>query len=452
MSGRPARALPLARLLEHVADAVAAVRAGRSLTDALDATPPPARPGTQALSFAAMRGLGRALALRERLAPKAPPAWVDALLLAALALAHEAEQRGDAAPYPLHTLVDQAVEAARTRAPAQARFVNAVLRRAAREAAELDAAVRADPVARLNHPRWWVERLRADWPEQADALLAANQQAAPMVLRVNARRSTLAEELRRFAEAGIGARAWPLGEPGARASTDAIVLDAPRPVAALPGFAEGRWSVQDLAAQRAAPLLLGAAALLPGARVLDACAAPGGKTAQLLELAELDLLALDVDARRLERVGANLARLGLSARLVAGDATAPAAWWDGRPFDAILLDAPCTGSGVVRRHPDIRWLRRPGDVAALAATQARLLDALWPLLAQGGHLLYATCSVFRAEGAAQIEAFLQRESQAEPKPSPGHLLPLAENAADDAPASDTVAGDGFFYALLRKRG
>jgi 16S rRNA (cytosine967-C5)-methyltransferase len=177
--------------------------------------------------------------------------------------------------------------------------------------------------------------------------------------------------------------------------------------------------------------------------VLDACAAPGGKSAHLLELADLDLVALDSDARRLELARATLERLGLRARLQQGDAGEPGDWWDGRRFDAILLDAPCSASGIVRRHPDIRWLRRASDIATLAATQARLLDALWPLLAPGGRLVYATCSIFPAEGRHQIEAFLQRTADAISRPAPGHLLPLADN--------DTDPGDGFYYARLDKR-
>jgi 16S rRNA (cytosine967-C5)-methyltransferase len=237
-------------------------------------------------------------------------------------------------------------------------------------------------------------------------------------------------------------------------------------VAQLPGFAEGEVSVQDAAAQRAAPLLVGAGAppdvasgqapdgagrLRPGARVLDACAAPGGKTAHLLELADLEVLALDADPLRLARVQDNLTRLRLHATLRAGDARQPATWWDGRPFDAILLDAPCTASGIVRRHPDVRWLRRADDVGALARVQAQLLDALWPLLARGGRLLYATCSIFRAEGGQQIDAFLQRCAAGTARllpESPGHLLPLADNPAQGARA--IASHDGFYYALIEK--
>jgi len=222
-------------------------------------------------------------------------------------------------------------------------------------------------------------------------------------------------------------------------------------VAQLPGFADGDVSVQDLSAQRAAPLLL-RTPLPAGARVLDACAAPGGKTAHLLELAELDVTALDVDAARLQRVQQNLQRLHLQAAAVCADARAVDRWWDGRPFDAVLLDAPCSASGVVRRHPDVRWLRRAQDLVTLARTQAELLDALWPTVKPGGVLLYVTCSIFRVEGEQQIDAFLQRHRAQGAQPdsaAPGHLLPLPDNGPDrSAPAS--VVGDGFFYALIRK--
>ncbi len=447
ISPPPSAALPLSVLLGHAADAVAAVRAGSSLTEALGRCPVAARPGTQALAFHALRWLGAAEAVRRRLAPKPPASAVDALLLTALALLWPAATP----PYAAHTLVDQAVAAARRRAPRSAGFVNAVLRRFLREgrslAAELSA---ADPVARYNHPAWWLDRLRADWPDRWPAIADASNLHPPMTLRVNARRGTAAGYAARLAEVGIGAQAI---------GGQALVLDRAVPVNRLPGFAEGDVSVQDAAAQRAAPLLLAGldrsgTGTGTGARVLDACAAPGGKTAHLLECADLDLLAIDRDPARLGKVDETLARLGLHASTRVADAAEPASWWDGRPFDAILLDAPCTASGIVRRHPDVRWLRRPGDVAALAATQARLLDALWPLLARGGQLLYATCSVFRAEGQDQIDAFLQRHPGAAPArepPSPGHLLPLADNDAMPQPPGASGAADGFYLALIHKR-
>jgi 16S rRNA (cytosine967-C5)-methyltransferase len=420
---------------------VQAVRGGQSLNDALARCPAEARPGTQALVFQVMRTLGSAQAARQQLAPKPPPPPVEALLLTVLALLWPDVDGG--ASYAPHTVVNQAVEAAKQRAKASASFVNAVLRRFLRERDAIVAAVQADPVARHNHPRWWIERLRADWPAQWEAVLAANNQRPPMTLRTNARRGSPAQYVQRLADVGIAARV---------VGPQAVLLDEPQPVQRLPGFAEGEVSVQDAAAQLAAPLLIGEG-LPTGARVLDACAAPGGKTAHLLELADLDVLALDSDATRLQRVQETLARLGLSARTVAADAREPASWWDGRPFDAILLDAPCSASGIVRRHPDVRWLRRATDIATLAQTQGQLLDALWPLLRPGGRLVYCTCSVFKAEGEAVIDAFLQRQSGASraPRPaSPGHLLPLPDNPDNGAAPASGASPDFFFYALLAK--
>lgn len=442
----------MARLLSHTADAVQAVRAGQSLNDVLQRCPAEARPGAQALTFAVLRRLGSALAVRALLAPKKPPPPVEALLLTGIALLWP----GDAAPYAEHTLVDQAVAAARARQAASGGFVNAVLRSFLRERARLTGAVLADPVAAHNHPAWWIDRLRRDWPGQAEAILAADNQRAPMTLRVNRRHGATADYLQRLAVQGLAGRV---------VGPQAIELAEPCPVGELPGFAQGDASVQDAAAQWAAPWLLGLddprlVPLPPGARVLDACAAPGGKTAHLLELADLDVTALDRDAQRLGRVHQNLDRLGLRARVLAADAGEPGdgtaaavGWWDGRPYDAILLDAPCSASGIVRRHPDVRWLRRDSDIGALAATQARLLDALWPLLAPGGRLLYCTCSVFKAEGQDQIDAFLQRQSQARwlPHPlRPGHNLPLHDNSGTAGPPPDGASADGFFYALLAK--
>jgi len=432
--------LPLAELLSHTADAVQAVRQGHSLNDALDRCPADARPGTQALSFQVLRWLGCAQAARAWLAPKPPPPPVDALVLSALALLWP----GGEAPYAAHTLVDQAVSAARQRHKASAPFINAVLRRFLRERDAIVEAAGRDLPAAYNHPSWWIKRLKVDWPDQWQALLEANNHRAPMTLRVNARRGTAAQYLERLREVNLGGQAF---------GTHTVVLDLPVPVSRLPGFAEGAVSVQDAAAQLAAPLLIGDG-LPAGARVLDACAAPGGKTAHLLELADLDVLALDSDPARLARIDDTLGRLSLKGRTVAADAGDTAAWWDGQPFDAILLDAPCSASGIVRRHPDVRWLRRPSDITTLADTQARLLDALWPTLASGGRLLYCTCSVFKAEGQHQIDAFLQRRSDAvlaKHPPSPGHLLPLPDNGSKAATPLLGASPDGFFYALLQKR-
>ncbi|MDP1690967.1 MAG: 16S rRNA (cytosine(967)-C(5))-methyltransferase RsmB [Burkholderiaceae bacterium] len=436
-SPSPPPSIALSHLLQHTADMVQGVREGRSLTDLLARVPANARAGTQALSFEVLRRLGGAQAVRSLVASKAPPPAVDALLVSAIALLWPPAP-GERAAYPDHTLVDQAVHAAHQRTPAAAAFINAVLRRFVRERDALVTQAERQPVGAYNHPLWWIERLQHDWPAHWQTLLREANRHPPMTLRVNARRGTAVAYVQRLAALGHAAQAT---------ASHTVVLAQPCPVALLPGFAEGEVSVQDAAAQRAAPLLIGDA--LPAqAHVLDACAAPGGKAAHLLELAELDLLALDSDPQRLSRVQDVLKRLHLAATLKAGDARQPATWWDGRLFDAILLDAPCSASGIVRRHPDIRWLRRPDDIAALARIQAQMLDALWPLLAPGGRLLYATCSVFKAEGQQQIDAFLQRLGPGAARlgpASPGHLLPLPDNASVGA-----AIADGFFYALIHK--
>lgn len=438
---------PLSRLLDLSAGLVQAVRSGRSATDWMAHCPADARAGVQALGFDVLRRLGAATELRALLAPKAPPPAVDALLCTALALLWPVPSP----PYPDHTLVDQAVHAARQRTPAAVAFVNAVLRRFVRERAALVAAVERTPVGAWNHPAWWIERLRQDWPAQWQALLRAANQRPPMTLRVNARRGTGAAYVQRLAAAGRAATV--LDDPAL--AGQAVLLAEPCPVQQLPGFAEGEVSVQDAAAQRSASLVLGQGeqTLPAGARVLDACAAPGGKTAQLLERADLDLLALDSDPARVPRIHDTLQRLHLKAEVKAADARQTAAWWDGRPFDAILLDAPCSASGIVRRHPDIRWLRRADDLSALTRIQSELLQALWPLLKPGGRLVYATCSVFKAEGQQRIDAFLQRLPPGSARldaASPGHLLPLTDNTYPGAPAAPRVPQDGFFYALIHK--
>ena len=450
IAATPKLSLPLHQLLGLTADAVQAVMAGQSLTEVLSKTPADVRPGVQALSFHVLRLWGSAHTLRQRLATKNPPPKVDALLTTALALLWPVNKP----LYPDHTLVDQAVKAMRLRVPAAASFMNAVLRRFLRERPALVAGASASPVAVFNHPLWWIEKFKQDWPQQWQALLRQANEHPPMTLRVNARRATGAQYLERLAALGHGATllndAALLGQ--------AIQLHKPCNVLALPGWAQGDVSVQDASAQRAAPLLWGTG--LPArARVLDACAAPGGKTAHLLELGELDLVALDSDATRLLRVQETLARLNLRAELKVGDARRSSAWWDGRPFDAILVDAPCSASGISRRHPDLRWLRRASDVTTLAQTQADILESLWPLLRPGGRLLYATCSLFKAEGSQCIDTFLQRQGAAQvllDPASPGHLLPLPDNAQATAVGPATAeldglaSGDGFYYALLEK--
>ena len=439
----------LNRLLSECADAVSAVRAGRSLTEVLAEVAPGARPGVQALAFHVMRWMGSAEVVRNALAPRNPPPRVDSLLITAIALLWPESDP----PYAEHTLVDQAVIAARERTPAAMAFVNAVLRRFLREREALVRTAQQDLAGAWNHPAWWVERLRRDWPAQWQAHLRVANTHPPMTLRVNARKQSAQDYLRQLQRQGQSARLLEAQSLGGQA----LQLAKPCPVQRLPGFGEGWVSVQDAAAQRAAPLLLGGGALgqplSAGARVLDACAAPGGKTAHLLEAADLDLTALDSDPQRMARVRENLERLGLKARLQVADARQTSRWWDGKPFDAILLDAPCSASGIVRRHPDVRWLRRPQDITQLARTQDELLLALWPLLKPGGRLVYATCSVFKAEGQERIDAFLQRPQAAGAlldAASPGHLPPLLDNAVPLPGAPAGAPGDGFFYALIHR--
>jgi 16S rRNA (cytosine967-C5)-methyltransferase len=431
---------PLWRQLQAAAAVLAGVRRGESTSTGLARVPSELRAGAQALAYHALRQLGRAEALRKQLAKRPPPPESDALLCTALALAW----REEGAPYPPFTLVDQAVEAAKRDAATrqQANFVNACLRRFLRERDALVAATDADPVARWNHPRWWIERLRQDHPQAWQQILQANNEPAPMTLRVNTHRDSR-EPLRDLLAAAQIA-SMPVGDHG-------LLLDRPRPVEAIPGFAEGLWSVQDAGAQLAAPLVLEEVPTSRELRILDACAAPGGKTAHLCELApQAHVLALDVDPVRCERIHQNLQRLGLQAQVRAADAAQPSEWWDGQLFDAILLDAPCTASGIVRRHPDVRWLRRETDIAQLAAQQKRLLTALWPLLKVGGRLVYCTCSVFRAEGDEQIAAFLAHNNTAVLRPAPGHLMPGSKAGDGTVPDNQPSDHDGFFYAVLQK--
>ncbi|MGJ7496818.1 16S rRNA (cytosine(967)-C(5))-methyltransferase RsmB [Variovorax sp. RT4R15] len=435
---------PLWRQLQLTANALASIRAGTSGSAAFEAVEPGLRPGVQALGFQALRWLGRAEALRRQLAKRTPPPAADALLCTALALGWDATH----SPYEPFTLVDQAVEAAK-RDPAtraQASFINACLRRFLRERDALVELTDREPVAQWNHPRWWIERLKRDHPRDWQRVLAADNQQPPLTLRVNARKTAVAPYQR--ALEAVNLTATPVGVSG-------LQLARARPVQQLPGFAEGEFSVQDSAAQLAAPLLLDG--LTNGAgplRVLDACAAPGGKTAHLVEHAgtrPIEVTALEIDAARSRRIDETLARLGLQAQVLVADAVRPESWWDGRPFDAILLDAPCTASGIVRRHPDVRWLRRESDIEQLALQQAMLLAALWPLVRPGGRLLYCTCSVFRQEGSHQIDAFLAHNTEARLRPSPGHLLPQSTGNARPVPDNALGEHDGFFYALLEKQ-
>ncbi len=457
MSPAP-QSVALWQQLQAVAQALVQVRKGTSATVAVATVQPHLRAGVQALLFQVLRQLGRAQALRSQLAKRAPPPLADALLCTALALAW----RDDEAPYEPHTLVNQAVEAAKKTKSlqAQANFLNACLRRFLRERNALVQTTDSDLQAVWNHPVWWVKRLQQDYPEHWQSILQVNNQPAPMTLRVNTQKTTREQLQQRWLAQGIESQA--VGEQG-------LVLTKARAVHDIPGFAEGECSVQDAAAQYAASCLLqgflsqqkNAVAGIEvtaveeaphSLRVLDACAAPGGKTAHLLELLSKrdQVLALDIDAARCERIAENLQRLQLHAQVVVADAAQPNTWWDGQTFDAILLDAPCTASGIVRRHPDVRWLRRETDSAQLAQVQDLLLTTLWPLLKPGGRLLYCTCSVFKLEGEMPVKAFLQHNTDARLLPSVGHLRPQNHTVA--ASLADNLAGDhdGFYYALLEK--
>ena len=423
----------LAFALSGAARAVAKVNTGTALPQALAAVfaktnaPAQARGAMQDIAYRTMRGLGKADALLGLLASK-PPASPElrAMLCCALALI---SQRDDA-PYEEFTVVDQAVTATAADADiAHAKgMVNAVLRRFLRERDALQAQVMKLPAARWNYPEWWIGAMKAAYPRDWEAILLAGNSAPPLTLRVNLRKTTPEQYLQTLAGAGMAAT---------RIGPVAIRLERPVPVAQIPGFSEGLVSVQDAAAQLAAPLL----DLHDGMHVLDACAAPGGKTGHILECANVELLAIDSDPARLVRIDENLQRLQLRATLKAGDA-ATGDWWDGRPFDRILADVPCTASGIVRRHPDIRWLRRKGDAAQLATLSARILDNLWQKLKPDGKLAFVTCSLWPHESEMQAAAFATRNNAVR-LPAPGQLLPAAGAEQDH---------DGLFYALFQKSG
>lgn len=423
------RSAPLAAALLHAAELLSAVLAGRTLDAVLAEArlSGPLRAATMDLAYSALRRYGRDDFLLAQLVqrPLSDPS-VRSLLLVALA-------RLESRPEDAHTTVDQATTSAVSLAGGHFKgLVNGVLRNFLRRRDALLALADADPVAHGQHPAWWIKRLQQDHPQHWQAILAAGNSHPPMTLRVNHRRIAIADFSTRLAAAGIAAH--PAGDA-------AFVLEKPMPVERIPGFAEGLCSVQDAGAQRAAGLL----DVHAGQRVLDACAAPGGKAAHLLELHDdMDLLALDVDPVRAARISENFVRLGLAsprAVVKVGDAGTPKAWWDGRPFDRILADVPCTASGVVRRHPDAKWLRQPADIKRFAATQARILDALWGTLANGGKMLYATCSVFAAENEDQVAAFASRHADA---------LRLTIADAPHLQLLPSAAHDGFFYALLQK--
>ena len=409
----------LAFALLQAARINAAVSAGQSLADGmLSRVDSLARPAVQDLVYGSLRCYGRGDFFLGRLLSK-PLADTEVRMLLLVAI-YRLETRPDAA----HTVVDQAVVAATELAGGNFKgLVNGVLRNFLRQQAELVAALAADPVASSQHPDWWLAELQAAWPNDWQSIVAAGNGPPPMALRVNRRRISRNEYLQRLEAENI--KATPVGDVG-------LMLEKPVSVDRLPGFAVGLVSVQDPGAQLAAKLLNPA----PRSRVLDACAAPGGKTAHLLECADLDMLAMDLKPARCRRVTDNLDRLGLSAGIKAADCSKLNTWWDGRFFDAVLADVPCTASGVVRRNPDSKWLRRQSDIASFAGAQFKILEALWQVVRPGGKLLYVTCSVFPAENSVQISQFLARHSEANRRHEE-QLLPTAEH-------------DGFYYCLLEK--
>ncbi len=332
-----------------------------------------------------------------------------------------------------HVIVDQAVRAAKHLNATAGGLVNGVLRNFQRKREVLLEEAQRFETSRYSYPQWWIDSIKQQYGETATAILEAGNQHPPMTLRMNARHTTATEYQALLAANEIAAR--PV-EPGA------LILERPQAVERLPRFAEGWLSVQDAGAQYAAHLLdVGA-----GMRVLDACAAPGGKAAHLLEKADIELVAIDKDEQRLQRVRENLQRLGLQAQVVCGDAAAPQTWWDGKPFQRILADVPCSASGVVRRHPDIKWLRRPADIEAFAKQQVQILSTLWELLAPDGKLLYATCSVFARENQQVIDSFLAQH----PEASQEELVSLPGTSRNGQLLPDDQH-DGFFYALLHKK-
>jgi 16S rRNA (cytosine967-C5)-methyltransferase len=435
-SARSLAAHAVARILRE------GVTLDAALKDALAAANPLLAPSVRSLSYGAVRGYYRHEALLGRLL-STPVKALDCLVRALLSVAlYELEDERT----PEYAVVDAAVQTAKgTDAVRASGLINAVLRRYLRERKTLDADIARNPATHHASPVWLADRLRADWPVRWTQLLAAGDAQAPMWLRVNCQLTTTDDYLDKLRAAGIGARAEP------RVPL-ALVLDTPCDVHDLPGFAQGLVSVQDLGAQCVAfPLGLAA-----GHRVLDACAAPGGKTALMAERepALAKLLALDIDPKRLERVQENLTRGNLRAELINGDAANPAAWWDGVPFERILLDAPCSALGVIRRHPDIRLRKSPSDIDKLPELQARLLQAAWQMLAPGGRLVYATCTVTRSENRDLIGAFLRGTAGATSLPAEAwegwpNLGEGDEFGRQILPGE--AGADGFYYAALTKQ-
>ncbi|MDR2926310.1 MAG: 16S rRNA (cytosine(967)-C(5))-methyltransferase RsmB [Azoarcus sp.] len=417
----------LASVLFHAAKLLVSVLEGGSLTACYERAArensswnDSVRGAIRDLVWNTLRDYGRGDATLRHFLSKPLPTSIHALLLIAV---YRLEQR----PEQAHTLVDQAVDAANHLAAGLKGVVNGVLRNVIRQKNQITAWRDEDIAARYAYPKWWIKRIQHDHSNEWETILSMGNLHPPMSLRVNRRRATVETYLSDLANLGIEAK---------RLDNDALLMKQPLPVSKLSGFAEGKVSIQDAGAQWAARWMH----VQNGERVLDACAAPGGKSAHLLERADIELTALELDPIRAERMRENFTRLGLSAKTMVADCRMLDSWWDGQPFDRILADVPCSASGVVRRHPDIKWLRRNSDIAGFVAQQIDIIDTLWHILADGGTMLYVTCSVFDDENRHQIEHFLERHPDAE------LFMPCQIH-----PLLPTTDHDGFYYASLRKK-
>ena len=428
--------LPLSEAISIAAQAISEVMSGRSLTEVLDQLELHERPIVQSLSFDALRKWVRSHELIKQFVPKNPPPEVDHLLSVAIALFlnENAEGKG----YAAHTIVDQAVSACANydKTMYAKGLVNAVLRKVSLivQPPEGESRFPPDPIP-MFVPPWWRANLKRNYSQAWQSILFTQAKRAPLILRVNQKQYSREQYQRLLGEAGITSS--PIEEVAGVKLASALLLSNPVPVSELPGFYTGAVSVQDAGAQLAATLLNPGV----GERILDACAAPGGKTAHMLELADCEMVALELDGERLGKIGGNLDRLRLHSdqvQVLRGDAS-KASWWDGRLFDKILLDAPCSASGIVARHPDIPFLRREADIKSLQQKQRGILEQAWKMLKPEGLMLYVTCSVFPEEGEVQASWFAGEHGNAVRLDAPGHILP-------------TDVSDGFYYALFKKNG
>ncbi|OWF66733.1 16S rRNA (cytosine(967)-C(5))-methyltransferase [Polynucleobacter hirudinilacicola] len=428
--------LPLSEAISIAAQAISEVMSGRSLTEVLDQLEPHERPIVQSLSFDALRKWVRSHELIKQFVPKSPPPEVDHLLSVAIALF--LNENADGKGYAAHTIVDQAVSACANydKTMYAKGLVNAVLRKVSLivQPPEGETRFPPDPIP-MFVPPWWRANLKRNYSKAWQSILFAQAKRAPLILRVNQKQYSREQYQVLLNEVGIASS--PIEEVAGVKLASALLLSNPVPVSELPGFYSGAVSVQDAGAQLAATLLNPTS----GERILDACAAPGGKTAHILELADCEMVALELDGERLGKIGGNLDRLRLHSdrvQVIRGDAS-KASWWDGRLFDKILLDAPCSASGIVARHPDIPFLRREADIKSLQQKQRGILEQAWKMLKPDGLMLYVTCSVFPEEGEEQASWFAGEHSNAVRLGAPGQILP-------------TDVSDGFYYALFKKNG